>query len=167
MNFLDDPEAQKIWHQFLTLQLSWVLHPSDQTRTPWTHDVGYHLHKTSEPDGFRMPLEELFFRSKPVSWWFRCRATTDRKRPGGSPRLFSGDLGLTLLELGSLGSLVAAAFLVPPEKANVKGSWTLKELAGFLCAKAVAEWCSGLFFYFYFLTLYNYIQYIQYTSLYI
>ncbi|CAK9005453.1 unnamed protein product [Durusdinium trenchii] len=54
-----------------------------------------------------------------------------------SSLLFSGDLGLTLLELGSLGSLVAAAFLVPPEKANVKGSWTLKELAGFLCAKAV------------------------------
>ncbi|CAJ1361991.1 unnamed protein product, partial [Effrenium voratum] len=48
----------------------------------------------------------------------------------------SGDRGLTLLELGSLGSLTAAACLLPQEK-DVQGSWTLKELAAFLCTKAV------------------------------
>ena len=45
-------------------------------------------------------------------------------------------MSLTLLELGSLGGLVAAAWLLPAEKVNVKGSWTLKELAAFLCTKA-------------------------------
>lgn len=53
-----------------------------------------------------------------------------------SSLLLSGDLSLTLLELGSLGGL-AAAWLLPPDKVNVKGSWTLKELAAFLCTKAV------------------------------
>ena len=51
------------------------------------------------------------------------------------PRLLSGDLPLTLLELGSLGGLVAAAWLLPSEKVDVKGSWSLKELAAFLCTK--------------------------------
>lgn len=51
-------------------------------------------------------------------------------------RLLSGDVSLTLLEVGSLGGLVAAAWLLPAEKVNVKGSWTLKELAAFLCTKA-------------------------------
>ena len=45
-------------------------------------------------------------------------------------------MSLTLLEVGSLGGLVAAAWLLPAEKVNVKGSWTLKELAAFLCTKA-------------------------------
>jgi hypothetical protein len=49
--------------------------------------------------------------------------------------LLSGDLPLTLLELGSLGGLVAAAWLLPSEKVDVKGSWSLKELAAFLCTK--------------------------------
>ncbi|CAJ1361992.1 unnamed protein product, partial [Effrenium voratum] len=53
-----------------------------------------------------------------------------------SSLLLSGDRGLTLLELGSLGSLTAAACLLPQEK-DVQGSWTLKELAAFLCTKAV------------------------------
>eukprot|EP00439_Symbiodinium_sp_Y106_P014513 s5125_g2.t1 len=50
--------------------------------------------------------------------------------------VLSGDWSLTLLELGSLGSLVAAAGLLPGEKVNVKGSCTLKGLAAFLCTKA-------------------------------
>ena len=54
-----------------------------------------------------------------------------------SSLLLSGDLSLTLLELGSLGGLAAAAWLLPPDRVNVKGSWTLKELAAFLCTKAV------------------------------
>ena len=54
-----------------------------------------------------------------------------------SSLLLSGDLSLTLLELGSLGGLFAAAWFLPPETVNVKGSWTLKELAAFLCTKAV------------------------------
>lgn len=54
-----------------------------------------------------------------------------------SSLLLSGDLPLTLLELGSLGGLVAAAWLLPSEKVDVKGSWSLKELAAFLCTKAV------------------------------
>ncbi|CAJ1402314.1 unnamed protein product [Effrenium voratum] len=52
-----------------------------------------------------------------------------------SSLLLSGDRGLTLLELGSLGSLAAAACLLPQK--DVQGSWTLKELAAFLCTKAV------------------------------
>eukprot|EP00435_Cladocopium_sp_Y103_P000625 s4582_g1.t1 len=52
-----------------------------------------------------------------------------------SSLLLSGDLPLTLLELGSLGGLVAAAWLLPSEKVDVKGSWSLKELAAFLCTK--------------------------------
>ena len=51
------------------------------------------------------------------------------------PRLLSGDLPLTLLELGSLGGLVAAAWLLPSKKVDVKGSWSRKELAAFLCTK--------------------------------
>lgn len=54
-----------------------------------------------------------------------------------SSLLLSGDLQLTLLELTSLGGLVAAACLLPAEKVNVEGSWSLKELAAFLCSKAV------------------------------
>jgi len=54
-----------------------------------------------------------------------------------SSLLLSGDVSLTLLEVGSLGGLVAAAWLLPAEKVNVKGSWTVKELAAFLCTKAV------------------------------
>ena len=55
--------------------------------------------------------------------------------PSWLPRLLSGDLPLTLLELGSLGGLVAAAWLLPSETVDVNGSWSLKELAGFLCTK--------------------------------
>lgn len=54
-----------------------------------------------------------------------------------SSLLLSGDLSLTLLELITLGGLAAFAAWLPPEKVNVEGSWSLKELTAFLCTKAV------------------------------
>jgi len=56
-----------------------------------------------------------------------------------SSLLLSSHVGLTLLELGSLGSLTAAAALLPPEKVNMPGSMSLKELAAFLWAKAAVS----------------------------
>eukprot|EP00971_Amphidinium_carterae_P229859 4561252-Amphidinium_carterae.2 len=53
-----------------------------------------------------------------------------------SSLLLSGEWGLTILEIGSLASLVAAAQYLPAEKVNVKGSMTLKGLAALLCTKA-------------------------------
>lgn len=54
-----------------------------------------------------------------------------------SSLLLSGDWTMTLMELCSLGGLTAAALLLPPEKVNVKGSWSLKELCAFLWTKSV------------------------------
>mmetsp|Transcript_15543 Transcript_15543/g.36396 ORF Transcript_15543/g.36396 Transcript_15543/m.36396 type:complete len:382 (+) Transcript_15543:88-1233(+) len=70
-----------------------------------------------------------------------------------SSLLLSGDVGLTLLEIASLGSVAAAAALLPAEKVNVKGSMPLKELAAFLCTKALVvrlynTYCEAIFFSF-------------------
>eukprot|EP00429_Kryptoperidinium_foliaceum_P015197 CAMPEP_0176040606 /NCGR_PEP_ID=MMETSP0120_2-20121206/20135_1 /TAXON_ID=160619 /ORGANISM="Kryptoperidinium foliaceum, Strain CCMP 1326" /LENGTH=373 /DNA_ID=CAMNT_0017374003 /DNA_START=55 /DNA_END=1176 /DNA_ORIENTATION=+ len=53
-----------------------------------------------------------------------------------SSLLFSGEWSLTLLELGSLAGISAAAVLLPPEKVNVPGSMPLKEVAALLWTKA-------------------------------
>lgn len=53
-----------------------------------------------------------------------------------SSLLLSGEWPLTLLEVGCLGSLTAAALLLPPEAVNVPGSMPLKEFASFLWTKA-------------------------------
>mmetsp|Transcript_58764 Transcript_58764/g.132717 ORF Transcript_58764/g.132717 Transcript_58764/m.132717 type:complete len:375 (-) Transcript_58764:55-1179(-) len=70
-----------------------------------------------------------------------------------SSLLLSGHWGLTLLELASLGSVTAAAALLPPEKVNVTGSMTLKEVAALLWAKAIVgrvynSYCEAIFFTF-------------------
>ncbi|CAJ1402313.1 unnamed protein product [Effrenium voratum] len=103
------------------------------------------------------PSERLSFREHFSSLLLRLANDVPGKSPQTSPatwagsppgkvahgpidgsarwRRRSGDRGLTLLELGSLGSLAAAACLLPQK--DVQGSWTLKELAAFLCTKAV------------------------------
>lgn len=68
-----------------------------------------------------------------------------------SSLLFSGHLGLTLVELASLGLVTAAATLLPPEQVNVAGSMTLKEVAALLWTKAVVgrvynTYCEAVFF---------------------
>lgn len=76
-----------------------------------------------------------------------------RFRDHFSSLLFSGDWALTLLELGSLSGLTAAAVLLPPEKVNVVGSMPLKEVAALLWTKAVVTrlyntYCEAIFFSF-------------------
>lgn len=70
-----------------------------------------------------------------------------------SSLLFSGEWALTLLELGSLASLSAAAALLPPEKVNVPGSMTLREVSALLWTKALVTrvyntYCEAIFFAF-------------------
>eukprot|EP00445_Apocalathium_hangoei_P062543 CAMPEP_0204105180 /NCGR_PEP_ID=MMETSP0360-20130528/196357_1 /ASSEMBLY_ACC=CAM_ASM_000342 /TAXON_ID=268821 /ORGANISM="Scrippsiella Hangoei, Strain SHTV-5" /LENGTH=176 /DNA_ID=CAMNT_0051054607 /DNA_START=33 /DNA_END=563 /DNA_ORIENTATION=- len=76
-----------------------------------------------------------------------------RFRDHFSSLLFSGDWPLTLLELASLCGLTAAACLLPPEKVNVPGSMTLKEVSAFLWTKSLVTriynaYCEAIFFAF-------------------
>uniref|UniRef100_A0A7S4TAH8 Fatty acid hydroxylase domain-containing protein n=1 Tax=Alexandrium monilatum TaxID=311494 RepID=A0A7S4TAH8_9DINO len=68
-----------------------------------------------------------------------------------SSLLLSGHWGLTLLELGTLASVTAAAVCLPAERVNVPGSMPLRELSAFLWAKAAVArlyntYCEALFF---------------------
>mmetsp|Transcript_17340 Transcript_17340/g.54502 ORF Transcript_17340/g.54502 Transcript_17340/m.54502 type:complete len:374 (-) Transcript_17340:416-1537(-) len=70
-----------------------------------------------------------------------------------SSLLLSGHWGLTLLELGTLASVSAAAAWLPPEKVNVAGSMPLRELAALLWIKATVArlynaYCEAVFFAF-------------------
>eukprot|EP00448_Togula_jolla_P018065 CAMPEP_0170590654 /NCGR_PEP_ID=MMETSP0224-20130122/11983_1 /TAXON_ID=285029 /ORGANISM="Togula jolla, Strain CCCM 725" /LENGTH=376 /DNA_ID=CAMNT_0010914461 /DNA_START=51 /DNA_END=1181 /DNA_ORIENTATION=+ len=70
-----------------------------------------------------------------------------------SSLLLSGDLGMTLLELGLLGSLTAAATCLPQDKVNVAGSMSLKQVSALLWTKAVVTrlyntYCEAIFFAF-------------------
>lgn len=76
-----------------------------------------------------------------------------RFRDHFSSLLFSGDWGLTLLELGSLAGLTTAAVLLPAEKVNVEGSMPLRELAALLWTKVAVTrlyntYCEAVFFAF-------------------
>lgn len=62
-----------------------------------------------------------------------------RFRDHFSSLLFSAEWLATIFELASLGSLTAAAFLLPPERCNVRGSMSLKELSAFLLTKALVS----------------------------
>jgi len=76
-----------------------------------------------------------------------------RFRDHFSSLLLSGEWSLTLLEFGSLASLTAAACYLPPEKVNVAGSTTLKDVAALLWTKALVTrmyntYCEAIFFAF-------------------
>lgn len=76
-----------------------------------------------------------------------------RFRDHFSSLLLSGDWSLTLLELATLASVSAAAWALPPEKVNVSGSMTLKEVAALLWTKAAVArlyntYCEAVFFSF-------------------
>lgn len=68
-----------------------------------------------------------------------------------SSLLLSGDVCSTLMELLTLGSVTAAAALLPPQQVNVEGSMSLKQFAAFLWTKAAVArlyntYCEAVFF---------------------